>query len=61
MSASKAISQMRGSTRLAGRSGGRPERVENVADPFCCQVRWDAVCAAAAANCNGNCGGGCQT
>ncbi|MFM8872527.1 MAG: hypothetical protein ACKOJI_04080, partial [Phycisphaerales bacterium] len=32
-----------------------------VADPFCCQVRWDAVCAAAAANCNGNCGGGCQT
>ena len=32
-----------------------------VADPFCCQVRWDSICAAAAANCTGNCGGGCPT
>jgi hypothetical protein len=31
------------------------------ADPFCCQVRWDAICAAAAADCTGDCGGGCQT
>jgi hypothetical protein len=31
------------------------------ADPFCCQVRWDAICAAAAADCTGSCGGGCQT
>jgi hypothetical protein len=31
------------------------------ADPFCCQVRWDSICATAAASCTGNCGGGCQT
>ncbi len=27
-------------------------------DPFCCQVRWDAICATAAASCSGDCGGG---
>ncbi len=31
------------------------------ADPFCCQVQWDSICATAAVNCTGDCGGGCQT
>ncbi len=29
------------------------------ADAFCCQVQWDSICAAAAVNCDGNCGNAC--
>jgi hypothetical protein len=31
-------------------------------DPFCCEVRWDAICVTAAASCSGDCGGdGCPS